>query len=203
MRDIARAHADLPVVQYQLGTLLARTGRLDEAAVAFRAAAKLHPDVSDARVALAAVLMRARQYEQAREQAALAVALAERENAQALAVAHETAARVALARHEPDEAIMHAEAAHAADPALPMPQFVRGRLAYDEGRYEDALAEFEEAAKALEASGGAIRELQQYLGESLVKLERPADAEIHFAEEQRTFPAAIDVAPPAPRRRAR
>ena len=28
----SRAHADLPVVQYQLGTLLARTSRLDEAA---------------------------------------------------------------------------------------------------------------------------------------------------------------------------
>jgi tetratricopeptide (TPR) repeat protein len=113
------------------------------------------------------------------------------------------AARVALSRHEPDEAIGHAEAAHTADPALPIPQFVRGRIAYDEGRYDDALVAFEEAAKALDASGRTLRELQQYLGESLVKLERPAEAESHFAEEQRNFPAAIDVAPPPSRRRAR
>ena len=116
LRDIARAHADLPVVQYQLGTLLARTGRLEEAAVALRAATKLNPDVSDAPAMLASVLLRARQYEQARDQAALAVALAERENAPARAIANEIAARVALARHDAEEATAHAEAAHAADP---------------------------------------------------------------------------------------
>jgi tetratricopeptide (TPR) repeat protein len=203
MRDIARAHSDLPVVQYQLGTLLARTGRLEEAAVAFRAAARLNPDVSDAPVGLAGVLTRARQYEQAREQAALAVALAERENVNARARAHETAARVALARHDPEEAMTHAEAAQAADPSLPMPQFVRGRLLYDEGSYEEALAAFEEAATALAAQGGALEELQRYLGESLVKLERPAEAEMHFQEEERNFPPAIDIAPPAQVRRAR
>lgn len=194
MRDIARAHADLPVVQYQLGTLLARTARLEEAATAFRAAAKLNPDVSDAPAALASVLMHARQYEPARDQAALAVALAERENAAARAFAHEVAARVALARHEPEEATTHAEAAHAADPSLPMPQFVRGRLLFDEGNYEEALAAFEEAAKALELRGSALEELQQYLGESLLKLERPAEAEMHFKEEQRNFPSAVSVA---------
>ena len=203
MRDLARAHADLPVVQYQLGTLLAKIGRLEEAAVALRAAARLNPDVSDAPAALAGVLMRARQYEQARDQAALAVALAERENAAARAFAHEVAARVALARHEPEEATTHAEAAHAADPSLPMPQFVRGRLLYDAGMYEEALAAFEEAATAVTARGGPLEDLERYLGESLVKLERPADAEAHFKEQQRNFPPAIDIAPPAPPRRAR
>ena len=203
LRDIARAHADLPVVQYQLGTLLARTGRLEEAAVALRAAAKLNPDVSDAPAALAGVLMRARQYEQAREQAALAIALAERENAGARAFAHEVAARVALARHDPEDATMHAEAAHAADPSLPMPQFVRGRLLYDEGTYEEALTAFEEAATALATRGGALEELEHYLGESLVKLERPTEAEAHFKEEQRNFPPAIDIAPLVQPRRGR
>lgn len=202
LRDIARAHADLPVVQYQLGTLLARAGRPEDAAVAFRAAAKLNPDVSDAAAALAGVLMRARQYEEARNQAALAVALAERENAATLASAHETAARVALARHDANDAMAHAEAAQAADPSLPMPQFVRGRLLFDEGNYEGALAAFEEAVTALAAHGGVLEELQQYLGESLVKLERPAEAEEHFREERRNFPrAAQDGSPRAAARR--
>jgi tetratricopeptide (TPR) repeat protein len=181
-------------VQYQLGMLLARTARLEEAATAFRAAAKLNPDVSDAPAALARVLMRARQYEQARDRAALAVALAERENAGARALAHEVAARVALAQHDAEGATANAEAAHAADPSLPMPQFVRGRLLFDEGNYEEALAAFEEAATALDARGAALEELQQYLGESLVKLERPAEAEMHFKEEQRNFPSGLSVA---------
>jgi tetratricopeptide (TPR) repeat protein len=203
LRDIARAHADLPVVQYQLGTLLARTGRLDEAAVSLRAAAKLNPDVSDTPAALAAVLMRAHQYEQAREQAALAVALAERESAPARAIAHEVAARAALARHDAEEATAHAEAAHAANPLLPLPQFVRGRLLFDEGMYEAALDAFEEATTLLAEHGGALEELERYLGESLVRLQRPAEAEAHFREELRNFPPAIDIAPPAPPRRAR
>ena len=188
MRDIARAHADLPVVQYQMGTLLARTGRLEEAAVAFRTAARLNPDVSDAPVALASVLMRARQHDRARERAALAVALAEREHSGARAVAHEMAARVALARQDRQAAMTHAEAARAADPRLPMPQFVRGRLLYDEGSHAEALAAFEQAAAALAERDGALEELHYYLGESLLKLERPAEAEIHFKEEQRNFP---------------
>ena len=203
MRDIARAHADLPVVQYQLGTLLARTGRLEEAAGAFRAAGRLNPDVSDAPVALAGVLMRARQHESAAQQAALAVALAERENAGARTVAHEMAARVALARQDREAAMIHAEATQAADPRLPMAQFVRGRLLYDEGSYAEALAAFEQAASALAERGAALEELRYYLGESLVKLGRPAEADIHFSEEQRRFPPAIDRTPPAQSRRPR
>jgi tetratricopeptide (TPR) repeat protein len=202
MRDIARAHSDLPVVQYQLGTLLARTGGVDEAVAAFRAAAKLNPDASEARIALAAVLLRARQIEAAREQANLAVALAERENARSLGAAHEMAARVALAVKEPEQALLHADAAHMADPSRPIPQFVRGKIAFDEERYDDALAAFQEAAMALSENGGTLKDLQQSLGETLVKLDRPAEAEMHFAEEAREFPAAIDLTP-APVRRAR
>jgi tetratricopeptide (TPR) repeat protein len=202
LRDIARAHADLPVVHYQLGTLLARSGRLEEAALALRAAATLNPDVSDAAVALADVLLRSRQYDEARTQVARAVALAEHENAGARAVAHGIAARVALARLDAEEATAHAEAARAAVPSLPMPPFVRGRLLYDEGKFEEALTAFNEAAAALAASGAALPELQQYIGESLVKLERPAEAEEHFSEEQRNFPrAAPDVLPRAAGRR--
>jgi tetratricopeptide (TPR) repeat protein len=202
LRDIARAHADLPVVQYQLGTLLARSGRLEEATAAFRTAAAINPDASDAAVALADVLLRSRQYDEARTQAALAVALAEHETAAARAAAHGIAARVAVARLDAEEATVHAEAAHAADPSLPMPAFVRGRLFYDEGKFEEALAAFNGAASAVAASGAALPELQQYIGESLVKLERPAEAEEHFSEEQRNFPqAAPDVLPRAAGRR--
>ena len=202
LRDIARAHTDLPVVQYQLGTLLARTGRLEEAAAAFRAAERLNPDVSDGPVALANVLMRAGRDDQAREQAALAVALAERENARARAVAHEIAARVALARHESDEAIAHAEAAHAANPSLPMPQFVRGRLLLDEGKFEEAAAAFQEAVTALASSGGVLAELHRDLGDALLKLDRAAEAEMQFKEEERNFPqVAPDVLPRATDRR--
>ena len=55
------------------------------------------------------------------------------------------AARVALADKDSEAATRHAEAAHTADATLPVPQFVRGRLLYDEGQYEEAAAQFTEA----------------------------------------------------------
>jgi tetratricopeptide (TPR) repeat protein len=142
-------------------------------------------------VALAGALMRARDYDEAREQADLAVALAERRDARARAAAHEMAARVALGRRDAEEAQRHAEAAQADDPWLPMPQFVRGRLLYDEGNYEAALAAFEQAETLAAAHAHSVEDLRWYLGDTLARLDRYAEAETHFREELRAFPRNI------------
>ena len=191
MRAMTRAYPDLAVVQYQLGTLLVRTGRLEAAAAAFRAVAALQPDNPYVRVAIAGVLLRAQEYDDAREQAAMAVALAERRDARARAVAHETAARVALAGANAEEAETHAAAAQADDPAIPMPQFVRGCLLYEEGQYDAALTAFEEALTIARHHGRPIEDLQWYLGETLARLDRYPEAETHFREELRAFPRSI------------
>jgi tetratricopeptide (TPR) repeat protein len=192
-QTIARAHPSLATVHYQLGELLVRMGRYDEAIRAFGTVRALRPDATAGALALADALVHAGKTSAAREQAQTAIALAEHEDMHALAAAHEMAARVALADKDPDAATRHADAAHAADPALPIPQFVRGRLQYDEGNYEEAAASFTEATDALKERGGAIADLHLYLGESLARLDRYTDAETHFREELRAYPRNVQA----------
>ena len=191
LREIARAQPHMAVVQYQLGILLGRSGQLEEAERAFRAAATLEPDNPYIPAALAGVLMRAGRHEDAKDRAALAVALGERQDARARAAAHEVAARVALALGDAERADAHAAAVEHEDPELPMPQFVRGRLMYAEGRYEEALAAFEEAAASLERYGRDLEELHLYLGETLAGFDRYPEAEQQFRDELRAFPRNI------------
>jgi tetratricopeptide (TPR) repeat protein len=107
------------------------------------------------------------------------------------AAAHEVAARVALARGDTASATMHAAAAQKADPHLPMPQFVAGRLAYDEERYEDALAAFKEAATIVGQAGTTFAGLHLNLGNTYARLDRYAEAEAEFQEELREYPHNI------------
>jgi tetratricopeptide (TPR) repeat protein len=191
LRAITHTHPESAVVHYQLGMLLERTGRLQEAADALRAAAALLPDNPYLAARLAAVALRAGRFEDARARAGLAVALAERRDSRARAFAHEVAARVALAQHEPEVALKHAAAAQTEDPSNPVPQFVRGRLLYDEANYEAALEAFEEAETLASEHGRSFEELHWHLGDTLAHLERYQDAETHFREELRAFPRSV------------
>jgi tetratricopeptide (TPR) repeat protein len=189
LRKIASAHPQMAVVQYQLGILLSRTGRLQEARTAFRTAAVVEPDPVSRGAGRR--LLRAGEHDEARERAGLAVALAERHDARARAAAHEMAARVALALDDAGRAEAFAEAAAEDDPAVPVAQFVRGRLLHAQGRYEEALAPFEDGAAVLKEHGRALEELYWYLGDTLARLDRFADAEMQFREELRAFPRSI------------
>ena len=191
LRAIARTHPGLAVVHYQLGMLLARAGRFSEADRAFHATAALQPDNPYVRIAMAKASLRARAYEDARETAALAVALAERHSDRALAAAHEAAARSALAQGDAEAAEAHAASAQAEDTTLPLLPFVRGRLLHDEANYEAALAAFEEAAAAERESGRPFEDLHWYLGDTLARLDRYAEAETQFRDELRAFPRSI------------
>jgi tetratricopeptide (TPR) repeat protein len=110
-----------------------------------------------------------------------------------LAAAHEMAARVALADKDREAAARHAQAAHAADATLPVPQFVRGRLLYDQGEYEKAAAEFTEAEKILREHSGTMTDLHLYLGEAMARLDRYAEAETQFREELQANPRNIQA----------
>ena len=191
LRGILRAHPRLAIVQYQLGALLSRAGRLEEAETAFRTLASMEPDNPYIPTALADVLSRSGRYDDARDRAALAVALAERSDARARAAAHEVAARVALALDDREQAQAHGEAAEREDPAVPMASFVRGRLLYADGQYEEALVPFEEAAAALAQRGRALEDLHWYKGDTLARLDRNGEAEMQFREEVRAFPRNI------------
>jgi tetratricopeptide (TPR) repeat protein len=104
------------------------------------------------------------------------------------AAAHEVAARVALARKEPDSAVAHAEAAGKSDPALPILQFVRGRLALDAENVDDAIGAFREAEASLREAGRTMPDVHLSLGEALSRNEQYAEAETQFREELLNFP---------------
>ena len=193
LQGIVRDHPELTVVQYQLGVLFARTGRVDEAIAAFRAARDQSPDASDLTLALADALMRAGRLDAAWEEAQAAIALARTDDARQRAATHEMAARVALARNDREAAVTHATAADAAAPELPVAKFVRGRLAYEDGEYEDAAAAFTDAAGALRDTRTAMSDLHFYFGESLAHLARYPEAEAAYREELRAFPRNIQA----------
>ncbi len=98
---------------------------------------------------------------------------------------------VALAQNESAQAEIYAAAAQHEDPALPMMPFVRGRVLHAEGRFEEALTAFEEAAAMASQHERPLRELHWYLGDTLARLDRHADAETQFREELRAFPRNI------------
>ena len=151
LRAISVKHQDLVSVQYQIGSLLVRTGRVDEGVKTLTAVAALRPDDPAIPVALASALLRARRADDAAMQADQAVALADAgASASMKAAAHDIAARVALFRDDTAAATLHAAAAQKADSHMPLPQFVAGRLAYDDGRYEEALSSFKDAVTTVE-----------------------------------------------------
>jgi tetratricopeptide (TPR) repeat protein len=193
LQAIVHTHAPLAAVHYQLGAQLLRMGRLDEAIRTFDTVRELRPDAAAGALALADALMNAGRTMPAREQADVAIALAEHEDSRVLAAAHEMAARVALLEKDAEAATRHADAAHAANATLPVPQFVRGRLLYDEGNYEAAAAQFKEAEATLRENGGTIPDLHLYFGESLARLDRYPDAETQFREELHAYPRNVQA----------
>ena len=193
LQSIVRDHPDLPIVHHQLGVLLMRTGRLEEAIDAFRTARELQPDAADLAMALADALMRAGEADAAQEQADQAIALAKTGDPAQRSAVYETATRVALARKDGETAARHAEAARDADPALPMPEFVSGRLLYEAGEYAKAADVFERAVAASRDGTTPLAELHLYLGESLAHLDRYPEAEAQYRAELRSFPRNIQA----------
>jgi Flp pilus assembly protein TadD len=88
---------------------------------------------------------------------------------------------------------MHAKAAQEADPALPVEPFVRGRLLYNDAKYEEAAAAFQEAATMARAQKRSIPDLFLYLGEALAHLDRYTEAEAQYREELKSFPRSVHV----------
>ena len=193
LQAIARDHPAMPAIHYQLGMVLTRTGRLDEAIAAFEAARELRPDAPEPTLALADALMRAGRTPAAREHAAEAIALAEKRTPADVAAAHEMAARVALAADDTEAAASHAQAAQAADNRRPVTDFVRGRLLYGEGRYEEAAAAFGQAAATLREHNATLADLHLYYGESLARQDKYVEAEAEFRQELAAFPRNIQA----------
>jgi len=191
LQTISRAHPSLAPIHFQIGVLLARTGRIEEAILEFGKVRELRPEASAAARALADALVKAGNTGAAKEQVTVAVMLAEAESPAEVFAAHEMAARVALVSGDKEAATEHAAAAHEADPSIPVRQFVQGRLLYEEGKYKDAVTTFAQAVMTLAEANRSLADLHLYLGESLARLDRYDEAESQFREELRDFPRSI------------
>ena len=173
-------------VWQQLGNLQTRTGRLTEAVASYRRVVALNPTDSAALLAVASAHLRLQQVDAAWEHGLLAANAAS--TADRRAQSHALLARIALARRDRPAARRHAALARDADPTLPLPIFVEGQALHEDGRYAEALPLFEQTLAAVGSRTVSLRELHFYLGDTLARLGRPGEAEVHFREELRLTP---------------
>ena len=190
LQGIVKAHPELGAVHYGIGQLMARTGRLEEAAAAFERAEETWPGSLPVPLALSDTLRRMGKLDLAKLQAETAIARAERGTPRDRVAAHESAARVALALKDATAATTYAAVTVEVDPTSALPRYVKGRLLFDEGKYEEAVEAFTEPEPADddETMPAAVAELELYKGESLARLERTEDAEMAFRNEIEAFP---------------
>jgi len=186
LQSIVKQDGDLAEAWGRIGEYTARLDRLDQAADAYARAWTLRPNADDA-LSGAAVLLKLHRLDDARERAQAAADGAR--DGEQRGAAHELLARIALARHDADEARAEADQAQKAQPARPVAPFVAGRLLFDDGLYDDALPQFERAIAAERRGQAApIAELHFYMAEALMRLNRLDDAETEYEAELRAFP---------------
>jgi tetratricopeptide (TPR) repeat protein len=188
---LVRRHPEVASAWRQVGDFAAAAGRMDRAVEAYRRAAALRPHATADRLSMARALLRLRKPDEAASQAELALAAADDHRA-AQTDAHELLARIALMRRDAATAREHAALAREAEPTLPAPAFVEGRILYDANQWEKALESFQGAVAEIDKTGAPpLADLHYYTGDTLVRLERPAEAEYHLLRELRSYPQHV------------
>jgi tetratricopeptide (TPR) repeat protein len=180
-REVLAEDPEMTDVWVQLAEVNIRRGSMDEAIQAYKEVIKRKPKDSGALIGAASALLRVGQLDAARQHAELAVSVAP-------AGAHEILAKIALARHDRDAARAEAKLAQEADPKLPMPFYVEGLLFYNAGKYDEALGPLIQARDSLKGRTVQMNDLNYYIGDSLARLERYAQAEPYLKDEIRLFP---------------
>jgi arylsulfatase A-like enzyme/thioredoxin-like negative regulator of GroEL len=168
----------------QYAAALGRMNRWKEAFDAYGHVIRLQPDEPNGPLGAASALVALGRLDEARKHAALAVATSP-------AQAHQALALIEVAAKRPDEALAQADLAAKAEPGLPMPVFVRGTIAYNEQRYDEALKSLFEAQKAYAGRAAQPKDLYFMIGDSLARLERYRDAEPYLKEEVRLYPEHV------------
>jgi tetratricopeptide (TPR) repeat protein len=192
LQQILRDEPEMADVWSQLAVFATRLDRYDLAVDAYKHYIALKPQEPTAYIGAAAGLLKLRKLDEAREHASLAAEVAADGDHRSRASAHEMLAKIALAKHDTDEARAEAALARAEDPTLPLPIYIDARLLYDQGKYADALPGFLEASAELKKSGTLqINELHFYTADTLARLERYPEAETAFIEELKYFPQNI------------
>jgi arylsulfatase A-like enzyme/predicted Zn-dependent protease len=189
LQQILREDPEMADVWSQLAIFATRIDRYDQALDAYKHCIELKPQEPLAYIGAAATLLRLRRFDEARQHAELAAETAAETDHRSKASAHEMLAKIALARHDTDDAREEARLAREENPTLPLPTYIDARLLYDQGNYADALPLFKEAIAALRKAGSLqISELHFYTADTLGRLERYPEAEAEFIDELRYFP---------------
>jgi tetratricopeptide (TPR) repeat protein len=168
----------------QYAAALGRLGRYEAAFDAYGRMIRLQPDEPNGPLGAAAMLLALNRTDAAAEHARLAVKTAPSQAHQALAI-------IAASAKRSDEALREAELAAQAEPGLPMPAFIRGTLAYNAKRYDEALRHLMEAQKAYALRSEQPQDLHFMIGDSLAWLERYQEAEPYLKEEVRLYPQHV------------
>jgi arylsulfatase A-like enzyme/Tfp pilus assembly protein PilF len=189
LQGITHRNPELVEVWRRMAEIAHRGDRFDVAAAGYAHVIELTPDDPAGFLGAAAALFKSRKLDEARDRAEIAADIATETDTKSRSAAHELLARIALIRHDTDSARQEADLAQQENPDLPMPAYVEGRLLYDQGRFADALLYFEEAiATAHRNPTVRLAELHLFTGDTLTRLDRPAEAETEFLAEIRDFP---------------
>jgi arylsulfatase A-like enzyme/cytochrome c-type biogenesis protein CcmH/NrfG len=191
LQGVARDEPQAPEIWNELAGIARLLSRYDVALDAYRHVIDLEPARPQAYLDTADTLFKERRLEDARARAAEAASVAADTDGRSRAAAHMLLARIALARREPETARDEADLAHQADPAVPMPAFVEGRILYDEGKYDEALPKLQEALTTTKADADPIPDLHFYIADTLARLDQGEQAEAEFAEELRRDPQNV------------
>ena len=189
LRAALREEPDRADLWKQLAAFATLAGRHDQAAAAYARILALQPNNAEGHLGAAAVLLRLRRLDEARQHAAQVVKPESESSAQEEASAHTLLAEIALARHDAETAREEAVLAREMDSRLPLVDYVEARQLYDQGRLSDALPYFEKTISELEtAHGEPMAELHYYAGDAHGRLKEYAEAEREFLEELKSFP---------------
>jgi tetratricopeptide (TPR) repeat protein len=175
----------------EIAGLLVRQGRLEEAVVAYKRLVETAPYDPAAIVSVVQLLVELRRFDEAKAQAALALKMLPASEARWRATAHKMLMRIALAAKDTEGARAEARLGEEVDPSLPLTDLIEGLISYDAGQFAEALPHFEAALRRGAGRTFEIPDLHFYIGDSLARLERYAEAEPHLKEEVRLFPSNI------------
>ena len=180
-RDVLTEDPGMTDVWLQLAEVYTRQGMTSDAVNAYKEVISRNPRDAGSLIGAGGGLLRLGKLDEAQQHAELAVAVAP-------AGAHELLAKIALARHDREAALREAKLAQAADPTLPMPLYVEGLIAYNQGKYAEAIGPLLRARQALEGRTVQMNDLNYYIGDSFAQLDRYQEAEPYLVEEVRVFP---------------
>lgn len=183
LRALTKQHPTRADTWASLGVVADRAGQPDVAIDAYRRALASEPSRHGTRLRLSSALMRTRRLDEARSQALL---VTDAEDPALQARAHELLARIAVLKHEPGTARVHAQHVLEVDPASAVPAVIEGRLLFDRGRFDEALEWLDKASS--QAKGAPVLDLQLWRAETLLELDRQAEAEDSLLDELRLFP---------------